>query len=33
MLLEDRLRAHFGPDTLISIHLEPLKVNGVYQKD
>ena len=33
MLLEQRLRARFGQDTLISIHLEPYKVNGVYQQD
>lgn len=31
MDLERRLRERFGPDTMISIHLEPLKVNGVYQ--
>ncbi|MBQ7530335.1 MAG: cation transporter [Paludibacteraceae bacterium] len=31
MLLEQRLRERFGADTLITIHLEPLKVNGVYQ--
>jgi cation diffusion facilitator family transporter len=31
MLLEQRLRDRFGADTLISIHLEPLKVNGTYQ--
>lgn len=33
MLLEQRLRERFGQDTLISIHLEPYKVNGVYQQD
>lgn len=33
MLLEQRLRKRFGQDTLISIHLEPYKVNGVYQAD
>ena len=33
MLLEQRLRERFGPETLISIHIEPLKVNGVYQPD
>lgn len=33
MLLEQRLRDRFGQGTLISIHLEPLKVNGVYQPD
>ena len=31
MLLEQRLRNRFGQDTLVSIHLEPLKVNGEYQ--
>lgn len=30
MSLEQRLRAHFGPDTLVNIHIEPLKVNGEY---
>lgn len=33
MLLEQRLRKRFGQDTLISVHLEPYKVNGVYQQD
>ena len=33
MLLEQRLREQFGQETLISIHLEPHKVNGVYQPD
>lgn len=33
MLLEQRLRERFGQDTLISVHLEPYKVNGVYQAD
>ena len=33
MLLEQRLRERFGQDTLISVHLEPYKVNGVYQQD
>lgn len=33
MLLEQRLRKRFGQDTLISVHLEPYKVNGVYQAD
>lgn len=33
MLLEQRLRKRFGQDTLISVHLEPYKVNGVYQPD
>ena len=31
MDLEKRLRERFGADTLVTIHLEPLKVNGVYQ--
>lgn len=31
MLLEDRLRQRFGPDTLVSIHVEPLKVGGEYR--
>ena len=31
MELEKRLRERFGADTLVTIHLEPLKVNGVYQ--
>ena len=30
MLLEQRLRQHFGNGTLINIHLEPLKINGRY---
>ena len=30
MLLEQRLRQHFGNGTLINIHLEPLKINGLY---
>jgi DNA-binding LacI/PurR family transcriptional regulator len=30
MLLEQRLRQRFGTDTLINIHLEPLKINGKY---
>ena len=29
--VEKRLRERFGADTLVTIHLEPLKVNGVYQ--
>ena len=33
MLLEQRLRERFGDGTLITIHIEPLKVNGVYQLD
>ncbi|MBR4520304.1 MAG: cation transporter [Paludibacteraceae bacterium] len=33
MLLEQRLRERFGDGTLITIHIEPLKVNGVYQPD
>ena len=31
MMLEQRLRERFGEGTLVTIHLEPLKVNGVYQ--
>lgn len=31
VLLEQRLRQAFGPDTLINIHLEPLKINGAYE--
>ena len=31
MLLEQRLREHFGQETLVTIHLEPYKVNGEYQ--
>lgn len=31
MELEKRLRERFGEKTLINIHLEPLKINGVYQ--
>lgn len=31
MLLEERLRKRFGQDTLVSIHLEPLKVDGEYR--
>ncbi len=31
MDLERRLRERFGQNTMISIHLEPLKVNGIYQ--
>ena len=30
MLLEQGLRERFGQETLVSIHLEPLKVNGEY---
>lgn len=33
MLLEQRLRERFGQETLISVHLEPYKVNGEYQPD
>ena len=33
MLLEDRLRERFGEQTMVSIHLEPLKKDGVYQPD
>jgi divalent metal cation (Fe/Co/Zn/Cd) transporter len=31
--LEQRLRERFGEDTMVTIHLEPFKVNGVYQPD
>ena len=30
--IEKRLRDHFGNDTHISLHLEPLKINGSYVK-
>lgn len=30
MDLEKRLRKHFGRNTLINIHIEPVKVNGTY---
>ncbi|MDD3387453.1 MAG: cation transporter dimerization domain-containing protein, partial [Prevotella sp.] len=30
--IERRLRERFGQDTLITLHLEPLKVNGQYEK-
>lgn len=30
-MLEHRLREAFGPDTLINIHIEPIKVNGKYE--
>ena len=33
MLLEEKLRERFGQQTLISIHIEPYKKNGVYQPD
>jgi len=33
MLLEQRLREHFGQETLVTIHLEPYKVNGEYQPE
>lgn len=33
MLLEQRLRDRFGQETLVSIHLEPLKKDGVYLPD
>ena len=32
-MLEQRLRERFGQQTLITIHLEPYKVNGVYQEN
>lgn len=28
--IEQRLRRHFGPDTYVNLHVEPLKVNGRY---
>jgi len=31
--LEERLRERFGEGTMVTIHLEPFKVNGVYQPD
>jgi cation diffusion facilitator family transporter len=31
--LEQRLRERFGEGTMVTIHLEPFKVNGVYQPD
>ena len=30
ILLEQRLRQAYGKGTIINIHIEPLKVNGVY---
>ncbi len=33
VLLEQKLRERFGPATIITIHLEPLKVKGVYMPD
>ena len=30
--IERRLKQHFGADTHVGIHLEPIKVNGKYQK-
>ena len=33
VLLEQKLRERFGAATMITIHLEPLKVNGVYLPD
>ena len=30
--VEQALRRHFGPSTYINLHVEPLKVNGVYVK-
>ena len=29
--IERRLKDHFGADTLVSIHIEPIKVNGHYE--
>lgn len=31
-LLEQRLREAFGPDTIINLHIEPLKVGGEYER-
>ena len=31
--LEQRLRAAFGENTIINIHIEPFKVNGEYVHD
>ena len=28
--IEQNLRSHFGPNTYINLHVEPLKVNGEY---
>jgi len=33
MLLEQRLRERFGQETLVSIHMEPFKKDGVYLKE
>ena len=33
MLLERRLRERYGQETIISLHIEPLKVNGRYTAD
>lgn len=30
--IEIKLKQHFGADTHVGIHLEPIKVNGKYQK-
>ena len=30
--IETKLKQHFGADTHVGIHLEPIKVNGKYQK-
>ena len=30
--VEQALRRHFGPSTYINLHVEPLKLNGVYVK-
>jgi len=29
--IEDRLRKHFGAGTIITIHPEPVKINGKYE--
>ena len=28
--IEHRLRQHFGPNTYVNLHVEPLKVDGQY---
>ena len=30
--IETKLKQYFGADTHVGIHLEPIKVNGKYQK-
>ena len=29
-MMPQNLRSHFGPNTYINLHVEPLKVNGEY---